>query len=637
MKKLPQKILIAVLAGMIIFIPLIFDTSVKSNFSAPKLFTLKIFTSAIVLLIGFGILFKKKFEYRRNVLNMLVIFFGIISVVNTVISVNIFSSLYGYPGIFMGIFTLLNLLVVYLLFANLVKGEVLIMRLLFICVMTAVFVSIYGLLQHFGLIDVSKFSQFEAGRIFATFGHPNHLGAYLGMNILVALGLLFRKWQIAVFFSLVIILLGYCLVLTASRGALIATIISIVIFLGLYLGWIYPQIKNKKKFGLIIIGVTALIIVSSLLSLTKISSLKIVERTKQTVELMQQGQYPDRVSWMLSSIEMIKDRPVTGFGLSTYNDVYNEYRRTDYQVPGDIQDSITPENAHNEYLTIAATQGIPALILFLLIFINFFYQTIKNAFRNRKNTASLLLLGTIGATSVYLLQVFVSFGVVSTMTLLFILMGLGTALSSEINNQKFKTVNFKKGLHYFTFAAIIGIFLWGVFYSVRHFEAEKNIKTASRAENNGKYEESLIYYDIANALMPNNYHYYSDKGDTAFNAYLNSGNEEFLDEAKKSYKEAIEINKMHPSSFANIGLIYYTTYSQDGEERDYKIFVKSFENAIRLSPNNPLYPYKLGKLFFGIEEYENASKYFDAALKIRSPYKDTQEYLDQISSRQTTL
>lgn len=60
-------------------------------------------------------------------------------------------------------------------------------------------------------------------------------------------------------------------------------------------------------------------------------------------------------------VEAIMDRPLTGFGLGTFDDVFRIYR--------DENVTIYFDRAHNDYLELAITAGIPAAAMLILAFI----------------------------------------------------------------------------------------------------------------------------------------------------------------------------------------------------------------------------------------------------------------------------
>ena len=75
--------------------------------------------------------------------------------------------------------------------------------------------------------------------------------------------------------------------------------------------------------------------------------------------LQEPNPYSIRAELVRSSLEMIRDRPLTGFGLGTWADAYPAYARYD--------DGRFVNQAHNDWLQWAVEGGIPFLLIMLAI------------------------------------------------------------------------------------------------------------------------------------------------------------------------------------------------------------------------------------------------------------------------------
>jgi hypothetical protein len=71
--------------------------------------------------------------------------------------------------------------------------------------------------------------------------------------------------------------------------------------------------------------------------------------------LQEPNPYAVRKDFLLSSLEMVRDRPLTGFGLGTWSEVYPGFARFD--------DGLFANQAHNDWAQWAAEGGIPFLLL----------------------------------------------------------------------------------------------------------------------------------------------------------------------------------------------------------------------------------------------------------------------------------
>ena len=73
--------------------------------------------------------------------------------------------------------------------------------------------------------------------------------------------------------------------------------------------------------------------------------------------LQEPNPYALRKDFLLSSLEMVRDRPLTGFGLGTWSEVYPGFARFD--------DGLFANQAHNDWAQWAAEGGIPFFLLML--------------------------------------------------------------------------------------------------------------------------------------------------------------------------------------------------------------------------------------------------------------------------------
>lgn len=75
--------------------------------------------------------------------------------------------------------------------------------------------------------------------------------------------------------------------------------------------------------------------------------------------LQEPNPYALRKDFLLSSLEMVRDRPLTGFGLGTWPEVYPGYARFD--------DGLFANQAHNDWAQWAVEGGIPLFLLMILV------------------------------------------------------------------------------------------------------------------------------------------------------------------------------------------------------------------------------------------------------------------------------
>jgi len=86
--------------------------------------------------------------------------------------------------------------------------------------------------------------------------------------------------------------------------------------------------------------------------------------------LQEPNPYAVRKDFLLSSLAMIQDRPLTGFGLGTWSEVYPGFARFD--------DGLFANQAHNDWVQWAAEGGIP----FFLLMVGVLAGAVRPAFRS---------------------------------------------------------------------------------------------------------------------------------------------------------------------------------------------------------------------------------------------------------------
>lgn len=145
-------------------------------------FTIIIFGAWLIKIISL-----KKINLRRTPLDIPLILFLISQIVSTYFSIDRHVSIWGYYSRFNGglISTFCYLILYYAFVSNFPKDKI--KKLLVVALTSGLLVSIYGILEHFG-IDKNLWVQDVQNRVFSTLGQPNWLAAYLSILIPISIG-----------------------------------------------------------------------------------------------------------------------------------------------------------------------------------------------------------------------------------------------------------------------------------------------------------------------------------------------------------------------------------------------------------------------------------------------------------------
>ncbi len=625
-----------------VLIPLFFSTAFFSNFAAPKLLVLRAVTLVILLLWVWKSYREEKITVRRGGLVWVLALYAGVMMLTTLTSSSIFTSLYGTETRFLGIFTQVNFLLIAWLTYNFIVTRKQLRTLVTVTTLTGiVLLMAYGWMQYFGAFqDSFSWSQDPQERVFGTLGHSNHFGAYLGMCILLGFGAipfmknkLMRRGLVACAHATLLVIL-----LTGSRAALVATVLALLMT-GAILVWKNESSRKffQKHFIKFLAGAVALLALIWVFR-EPLSKIPVVERFTAGNAAAEQGYTPDRVSWWYSSFAMFRDRPLLGSGLGTFRDMYNTYRRNDYRVagPGDIQYQITPESSHNDYIDILTTQGMLGLVAFLALIIFAFAGMDKKIFGVQKADEQFyLILGIKGALAVYLIQVLVNFGVVDTLTIFYVLLGAGVSASAAV---KTMTIPYKRLPKTLLTCAALVLLIWGASSTYRDAFAEYAYKNAVIEQTLGRPENARTWYEEAIRQQPYRYEYYQAFADFAFKNGLSASvdpeyTRQYLELALQNYQRASLVNHYHPSTYFNMGIASTQLARLDGNDAFLAQGLNALQQAIKLSPNNPLYAFEAAKIFADLGKKELAQNALQEVVRLDPQYRDAQKRLDGLTKK----
>jgi O-antigen ligase len=241
----------------------------------------------------------------------------------------------------------------------------------------------YGLVQYAGLDPLPEVTRFT-DRIVSFFDNPNHFANYMALLLPLGLAGYLRQsrprgpfWA---WYGLVGVLYAG-LVMAASRSAWAAAVFGgLVVLVGYARSVRRHQLAWRPLSAALLLGL--LLAVTCLLSLRPVlrgpsGPVSLGERALSSANIVGPGAYLDstirhryflwRVTW-----EMIRARPLTGFGYGRYQAQYAAFRdahRTEEgfrRLSWAQRQEVTPY-AHNEYLHLWAESGLVGLIGFALL------------------------------------------------------------------------------------------------------------------------------------------------------------------------------------------------------------------------------------------------------------------------------
>lgn len=486
---------------------------------------------------------------------------------------------------------------------------------IYLIVFSSLVISVYGILQHNKIDFVLWTDPVVHLRCASTLGNPNFVAGYLSLSIpiIFALILFERKTTQKAILILILLLNFICILYTFGRGGWLAcalAICTILFFAG-------KRILFENKYPLVILSILS-IFIFYFISREKIVFDKreqnIISRLQTFVDI----KYPSsqiRLHLWDNTIKMIRDRPITGWGLDTFTFAFFRYRSPELSSLAGRTN--LPESAHNEYLQIAQSTGFIGLFLFL--FLTFYvlyslYMNIKNEINKELN-----IIIFSGMLSFFVQSIFY-YKVNSTLLIFFTLLALANL--NKIAPVKTVEINFPIILKIFiiplTFLTYILILVNISIPLVADYYFQRGINFFV----SNKYKQALEKYTIALSLnsynreyatsIPNIYeHLITMLPETDENRYRKIY---FLEEAEKRYKEILKIHKNDPFLIASLARVYFV--KSDYDKKYIKESIKYYKKSTEIDPYNCIFYNDLGLAYLKDKKIQLAIKNFEHAKKL---------------------
>lgn len=375
-----------------------------------------------MLIIYFYLVFSKKIKigFSDIVIYILVILAFLSTKYALDFEKSFLGEMYRYDG-------LLTILSYYLLILNSrsIKNEKYKRNIIKLFLMIGIFQSIYAVMQSytdFSFIRRHSIDYMAMGLC----SNPNFFGSYMVMQLLL-IGYIYI-YDSKKRYLLIYVLFAIALYIAESTGPVISVGITLLFSI-----FIIPK-KFKKILKLILILLLSFLFAEL--------SLKYVQTTKYQKEFIPSYDISSEVSTIFqtpveqvgnsrltiwkNSIPLVKKYWLIGCGLDNFKNAYPNWS------------SVKVDKAHNVYLQISVTNGIPALILFLMLLFVVFLKGIKC-----KNSFLIpLYMAFIG----YSVQAFLNISVIDVAPYYFIIIGLILSESNKNENNKIKNQTVKKNI-----------------------------------------------------------------------------------------------------------------------------------------------------------------------------------------------
>ena len=356
MEKQLQRVIFCLFAVLLFLVPLILWPFTSEIFEFNKMILTYMVTALIVSTWAIRMVVEKKIIFRRTILDIPLLVFLVSQLLSTLFSIDPRTSSLGYYSRFNGglLSTVCYSLLLWAFVSNInAKSAV---RLIYITFISATLVSVYGILERFG-IDKNIWVQDVQNRIFSTLGQPNWLAAFLVALLPLTWGGYLKKPYSYILSGLFFTTLLF----TKSRSGLLAFAIADVIFWGL------TFVKDRGLFSKGFWKFNIVFLILFLIIGNPFRGSNIQSQAPSGPALETGGTESGairKIVWK-GAFEIWKHYPVFGTGVETFAYSYYKFRPATHNLVSEWD--FIYNKAHNEYLNLAANTGTVGLAAYLFL------------------------------------------------------------------------------------------------------------------------------------------------------------------------------------------------------------------------------------------------------------------------------
>lgn len=554
-------------------VPIVFSYWYRGGYEL--FFPIKIFFTQIPLIVAlvFWVLktvLSGEVRWTRSSLNLPVFLFFASCVLSLIRSINVHISLGDLYRFFFYI-------LFYFLFINHFRTKNQLNQILVVIFIAFGIVNFYAILQRFG-IDLLAVAGGRTG-VDSTLGNPDFFAGYLVVFIPVNISCIFiveRKWR--VFLGILTVIGIAFLFLTQSRAGFLGFFFSLLLFIFFVLR--DAEVKKEAKTWILSLTGVAVVVLIALSFKGGVT----LNRIRESLNLKSTN-IRFRILCYKSTLNILKDYPVTGTGTGTFYNVYPKYRVPEMKEVFPFVE--TPRYAHNDFLQIGSEMGLVGLATLGWFLFVFFKKGIHILKELKELYWRWLAIGTMCALAGMLIQMVFDFPFYRPETTLYFwlmpaMLSVATfRLRSDKQIKQGEEGIVKLNLPWRT-KPVVGIAT--IIIVPLMIRASLNPLTGNIHYNRGlrierTYERTQ---DIASKKV-----------------YINT--------ALKEYKKALNREKFNDIYYTKLGTFYGNlareTWISEQEKKEYMAgAIENFERALELCPYYAGYHYNSGQsyLFYAL-------------------------------------
>lgn len=635
--------------------PLIYIKGLNNYVTLPQSAFIQIFTILILILFSFEYLFfKKNISINTHLLNGAVLFF---------LAWTLAASFYAHNHYeaFDQWFQWAACILLFFLLQHIIKSQPRALQLLGVIYAAGLVTAIIGITQYLFKITIIPQSAPPA----ATFANKNMAAQFisltfpLGIAVLCASKRKATTWIAAMGASIMIIFILY----TQTRAAWVAVLFEMGLIISIIFWrsfWVNTRLFwNKDKTMATLAGIFLILLFINItptgfkwqfhsISNRVVSILDHTRTPSSGERLASQSRENEphesgslRLAIWQNTMEMIKAKPVTGYGLGNHKIYYPLFHTT---AAKDAVFSETHQlaNVHNDFLQLFAETGVIGGIAAAFVFLSFFAIIVK-LMGTHIDSIFFSAMGIGVSVAGILINSCFSFPFEMPVPplILMIYFSLALCLVKDRRTYVFKAPEKWIG---FLILILIPLLVYSVRYHYVDIKSDRYYLQAKSLERKGEWKGVTILANRAFALNPNRTKVltyagrgYIQAGDyqkgidalqkviqaypfhmnTLLNMGVAHGGLKQYDNAMTYYQKVLKIKPNHPKAHINMAGIYMT-------QKKFSNAVYSFQQAAVTEPDNPKIFYNMGMSQIHLKQYQQAAQSLKKTVEIEPEWIQAQ-------------
>lgn len=363
------------------------------------------------------IYFRKKYRFDNSPIILSVLIFTLIVGLADLLGVNPHNSFWSNYERMEGYITILHLALFFLLIKSIFTTRRDWVNFFGIFVIVSIIISLFTIIEPQVVEQAANYMHEYGSRQASTIGNPPFLAAYLLLSVFLSLILiqLTRHSFVKLICVISIIINTVVMYQTAARGAIIAAVVGVIIYI-LFLLFNKFKASDIFRFRKVALFMLGILIISSIIY-GLYQNIDLIQDSKTVDRFMMMSSDDPSIKTRLESWEMawngFKAKPLLGWGQENFIGVYTVN-------PISHEDKlIWIDRAHNIILDWLINAGILGLFSYLAIFGSAFYVLWHNFQRKIISKNETFIITT--AIIVYFIQNLFTFDTISTYIIFFAL------------------------------------------------------------------------------------------------------------------------------------------------------------------------------------------------------------------------